>query len=351
MSRSQPAKILVRGVNWLGDALITIPVLRVLRKRHPEDRITLLIREPLDTLFASLDAVDGVIGFTLRKGAAGLSDRLRLIRRLRTERFDRCLILPNSFDSALLPFLAGIAERTGFNRDGRGLLLTRRIPPIPKGTGRHQAQDYLKLVSPEAKESSELDFSLPPAPAAMEWAEETLRGLKGGHETPLIGFNPGAAYGPAKMWFPDRFAELGTRLFNGIGAAIVLTGGPSEANLCGRIARGISGKVLDLSGKTDLPQLAAILAHCDLVVTNDSGPMHLASAAGTPVVALFGSTDPGATAPLGGHLLLRGEVDCAPCWERNCPRGDRRCMAKIEVADVMEAVIHLLPEPGGGTHD
>ncbi len=345
-----PKKILIRGVNWLGDALITIPTLRSLRKLDPESRMTLLIQEPLDTLFTSLDAVDEVIGFTIRTGAAGLWDRLHLVRKIRKERFDFCLILPNSFDSALLPYLAHIPERVGFNRDGRGVLLTRRVPAAAKGIGEHQAVDYLKLILPETTGTAPLDFSLSPAPAALDWAKEQIGSLAPVDDIPIIGLNPGAAYGPAKRWFPERFSELGTRLFNSIGAGIVLVGGPSETDLCRTIARGTSGKVLDLSGRTDLPQLAALLSLCDLVVTNDSGPMHLASAVGTAVAALFGSTDPGDTAPLGDHIILRTEVDCSPCWERVCPRGEMRCMEGIEVEDVLEAVIRLLPERGEPRH-
>ncbi|NOY52867.1 MAG: lipopolysaccharide heptosyltransferase II [Deltaproteobacteria bacterium] len=346
-----PQNILIRGVNWLGDALITIPAMRVLRERYPRSRMTLLIKAPLDTLFDGFDAVDEVIGFSVRKGIAGLPDRLRLIRRLRKSKFDLCLILPNSFDSALIPFLSGIPERTGFNRDGRGALLTRRIPPIAKGRGEHQAREYLKLILEETNTPEKLDFSLSPGPAALGWAKEQIAFLTPSDDTPLIGLNPGAAYGPAKMWIPERFSELGTRLFNGIGADILLVGGPSEIALCRNIARRISGEVLDLSGRTDLPQLAAVLSLCDLVVTNDSGPMHLASAVGTPVVALFGSTDPDATSPLGEHVILSKRMECAPCRERICPRGDMRCMKEIEVEDVMEAVIRLLPEAGESRDD
>jgi len=346
--QDQPKKILLRGVNWLGDALITIPAMRSLRKNHPGSRITLLIRKPLDTLFAAFDAVDDVIGFSIRKGTAGLLDRLRLVQRLRKEKFDLCLILPNSFDSAFVPFLAGIPERVGFNRDGRGGFLTRRVAPVSKRGKEHQARNYLKLVPDDPVE---LDFSLPPGPDALAWAGEQITSFRQPPDSPLIGLNPGATYGPAKMWYPERFSELGTRLFNGIGAGIVLVGGPSETDLCRTIARGISGNVLDLSGRTDLPRLAAILSLCDLVVTNDSGPMHLASAVGTPVVALFGSTNPEATSPLGNHTILRKEVDCSPCLERICPRGDMRCMEGIEVDDVLTAVIRLLPDSGESRHD
>jgi heptosyltransferase-2 len=342
----EPKNILVRGVNWLGDSLVTIPALRTLRKIYPESRITLLIKEPLDELFPPFTAIDRVIGFSVRRGAGGLIDRLRLAGQLRRERFDLCVILPNSFDSALVPFLAGIPQRIGFSRDGRGMLLTKRVPPVPLGTGEHQAKDYLKLVTSLKQEATVMDFHLEVAEEAREWADETLSVFRKSAPNALIGFNPGAAYGPAKMWFPDRFTELGTRLWNGIGAGIVLVGGPGERELCRSIARKISGEVLDLSGRTSLPQLAAVLSLCDLVVTNDSGPMHLASAVGTPVIAIFGSTNPDATSPLGPHEALQEKVDCSPCLERICPRGDMQCMERIRVSDVLEAVIRLLPDTG-----
>jgi heptosyltransferase-2 len=339
-----PKNILVRGVNWIGDAMMTIPAMRELRRLFPESRITLLIKEPMDQLFRSFSAVDYIIGFSVRQGPRGIWDRLGLVRKLRQTHFDICVILPNSFDSALVPFLARIPERIGFDRDGRGLLLTSRVPAIPKGTDGHQARHYLSLISVLGPTEPDLKLNLEVAQDALDWAETRLAGLKKEVPGPLIAINPGAAYGPAKMWFPERFAELGSRLSAHLGAGIVIVGSPGERQLCGSIAAETKAKVLDLSGETDLQQLAATLSLSDLLVTNDSGPMHLASAVGLPVVAIFGSTNPGATSPMGENKIVQKSCECAPCLERICPRGDTFCMDLVQVDDVLESTKDLLRE-------
>lgn len=338
----EPHRILIRGVNWIGDAMITIPAMRELRRLFPGSQTTLLINDAIGQLFQNFSAVDQVIGFTCRPGVPGVADRLALVRKLRPYRFDLCLILPNSFNSALVPLLAGIPERVGFDRDGRGLLLTQPISPVDSETGRHQAYHYLDLVSALGPTLANLNIGLDLEEKAREWAIDTLAPLRKRRPGPLIGLNPGAAYGPAKRWFPERFGTLGRRLAADLDAGIVVFGSPDEKTLGASIARAIDPEVLDLSGATTLPQLAAVLAGCDLLVTNDSGPMHLASAVGVPVVAVFGPTNPRATAPLGRHSIVRKECACAPCPERICPRGDRLCMQLVQVNDVLEAVKGLL---------
>ncbi len=335
--------ILIRGVNWIGDAIMTIPAIRGVRRLLPESRITLLIQQPLDQLFASFSVINGVQGFSMRPGLRGLADRVSLAAQLRKAQFDLCLILPNSFDSALAPFLARIPQRIGFDRDKRGLLLTKRIAPVLKGSGRHQALDYLNLLAPLGSADIPLDCRLEIDPEARRWAEKTLASLRRRVRGPVIGFSPGAAFGPAKMWFPERFAGLARRLCTERGAGVVLVGASSEKTLCQEIGDAVQAQALNLAGQTNLAQLAAVLAHCDLFVSNDSGPMHLASAVGTPVVAIFGSTDPAATGPLGPHEVVKKECECAPCWERVCPRGDTLCMKRIEPSHVLEAVDRLLP--------
>ncbi|MDX1764466.1 MAG: lipopolysaccharide heptosyltransferase II [bacterium] len=339
-----PHKILIRGVNWIGDAMMTIPALRELGRLFPESTKTLLINEPMGQLFRSFSAVDRVMDFTCRTGIPGLKDRLALLRKLRPNRFDLCLILPNSFDSALIPFLAAIPERVGFDRDGRGFLLTQPIPSVASERGRHQAYHYLDLVSALGPVKSTLDIGLDLDPKARHWAMEALAPLKEKSQGPVIGLNPGAAYGPAKQWFPERFGELGRRLASDLGAGILIVGGPTEKALGASIAGAVEEGMLDLSGRTTLPQLAAVLARCDLIVTNDSGPMHLASAVGVPVVAVFGPTDPRATSPMGRHRIVRKACECAPCMERICPRGDTLCMKRVAVDDVLVAVKDLLSD-------
>ncbi len=325
---------------------MTIPAMRSLRRLFPESRITLLVLKPIDRLFASFSAVDRVIGFSIRKGAPGLLDRLNIIRELRKEHYDLCLILPNSFDSALMTFLSGIPERIGFERDGRGLLLSKRVPPPEAETAGHQAGDYLSLVSAIGPVQNSLELHLEVEDSAKIWAGKQVASLQEEVRGPLIGFSPGATYGPAKRWFPDRFADLATRLCDEKQAGIVIVGGSKERELCGLVAARTQGKVMDLSGKTDLQQLAAVLSLCDLMVTNDSGPMHVGSSVNVPVVAIFGSTEPGATSPLGRHMIVTKECECSPCLDRSCRRGDTLCMQQIQVEDVYDAVERALGERG-----
>jgi heptosyltransferase-2 len=240
-------------------------------------------------------------------------------------------------------FLGGVPQRIGYKSEGRGLLLTERIDCTAELLRRHRMYYYLHLIEPLGRYSSPSLPSLSLNGTQESWAETFLsrKGLKG---KVLVGLNPGATYGEAKCWPPARFAELGKRLIKDHGASILIFGSShlQEKALNAVIAEGIGEDCLNLSGETSLQQLAALLQRCRLLVTNDTGTMHIAAAMGTRVAAIFGPTDPRTTSPLGrGHVIIRREVSCSPCRKRVCPE-DHRCMELISVVNVLEKTQQVL---------
>jgi heptosyltransferase-2 len=256
------------------------------------------------------------------------------------------LLLPNSFDAAWVAWRAGIPERWGYARDGRSPLLTRAVPrPRAGQIPPHQAYYYLELLR-----RLELMAALPAVesfvlrrPAgARERAREKWSALGVATGGPVVGLNPGAAFGTAKRWFPSRYVELGKRLRQECGAGVVLFGAAPERALVEDIAAAIGGGAVSTAGKTTLVDFLALVDGCDLFVTNDTGTMHVAAAAGAPVLALFGSTDERATAPLGPRVrLLKQPPECSPCLLRHCPV-DHRCMRSLSVQEVFEAACQML---------
>ncbi len=313
--------VLVKGNNWLGDAVMSLPTLRSLKEMMPRGRVTVLTKPAFADLYRGAPYVDEVLGHE----RGGMGKWIRTLRELKKRKFDAVILLPRSFSAALLAWSARIPRRIGYGGGGRTKLLTETPEPLGR---RHRVYHYHHLLSslgePPPVKPPRLEI---PADAAA-WAESTLPG------GPWIGFNPGATYGAAKQWFPDRFIELGKKLSKR--GRLVVVGGPAEAHLGQKIADGIDG--INLAGKTSVTQLAAAIARCALFVTNDTGPMHVADAVATPMVAIFGPTDWIVTPPFGKtHTIVRHEIECSPCLKRTCPLGHHDCMKKIEVAQVLRA--------------
>ncbi len=284
---------LIVGVNWLGDSLLSLPAIQAYRQAHPSTRLVLLVKPPLAGLWTLPAALNEIWTVPDTPG-----DLWCAARRAAAARFTRAFILPHSFRSALVPFLARIPERIGMPGHSRDWMLTRIVPP-PSVPGReHQAYEYLALFGlPEARlEPPRLIVSREQGAAALE----RLRGVA----VPRVALLPGAARGPAKRWPAEYFSALGGRLKSALGYGIVVLGSAGERDLCARVAGAIGPATLDLAGQTSLPESAAILAQCALAVTNDSGGMHLAAAAGAPVLAIFGLTDPQKTGPLGARARV-----------------------------------------------
>ena len=332
-------RILVKGTNWVGDTIISFPAVHALRHHFPEARISVLTNARLAELWKANPAVDEVIPYDIPSGAGRIFGELQIGRLIKQKEIDLAVIFPRSFSSALMVFLGGVPQRVGYKAEGRDLLLTERIACTAELLRRHRMYYYLHLIERLGS------YPSPPLPSLTlngtqeRWAEAFLsrNRLKG---RLIIGLNPGATYGEAKCWPPERFAALGRRLIEDSGASILIFGSsrPQEKALNATIAQGIGEGCFNLSGETSLGQLAALLRHCRLLVTNDTGTMHVAAAVGTRVVAIFGPTDPRTTSPLGeGHVVIRKEVSCSPCLKRVCPE-DHRCMELIKVEEVYNRI-------------
>ncbi len=321
-------RLLLRAPNWVGDVVLALPALRDLRRDFPAARLTVLARPWVAELYRAVPQVDAV---EESRGHAADVASLR-------GRFDAAVLLPNSFGSALVARRAGVPERWGYATDGRGLLLTRRCRVPASVRGRSQVYYYRAMLeglglATEGPPDASLD-----CPDA--WSAEGARLLGG--DGPWIGVNPGAFYGNAKRWRPERFAAAAELVARRIGAGVAIVGGPAERPLGEAIAAQLRAPVRLLSGETTLAGLVGVLKRLRLLLTNDSGPMHLAAALGTPLVAVFGSTDWTETAPVAGKAaLVREDVYCSPCLLRDCPI-DHRCMTRVGVDRVVAAALSLL---------
>jgi heptosyltransferase II len=357
--------ILVRSVNWLGDAVMSTPALIRLRQARPEARITLLAPEKLAGLWERQPFVDELLTFS------ALENIWQMGRLLREKKFTAGLVLPNSIRSALELWLAGIPRRIGAARAGRSLLLTQTVPP-PAGAmamrkrpvreirrrikaggettlypaAAHHVHHYLHLAAA-------LGASPEPMAPRIEVSEgetEDVRrkfGLARAAGRPWFGLSPGAEYGPAKRWPAERFVAAARTLREKTQCRWMIFGGAGDRvlaeTIASDIARGTGEPPLNLAGQTSLRELAAALKICDLVLTNDTGPMHLAAAVGAPVAAIFGSTSPELTGPIFSPRaqVARGRAPCAPCFRRECPI-DLRCLRGLETEQVVSAALQCL---------
>ena len=336
---SSMSRVCVRATNWLGDAVMSLPALRALRSIFPHAHLALIAKPWVADLYARESAIDCVIPYTVKKG---LRARREFAEQLRAGRFDAAILLQNAFDAAFIAWLAAIPERIGYSRDGRRLLLTRPIPvPEPGDIPRHERFYYLELLRRAgmmerlpADETIRLE-GIVDARAAGERHLAAL-GIGG----PTIGLSPGAAYGNAKRWLPERFSET-ARSFPD--HRVLVFGSGSERELCESVAAQIPGAV-NLAGATSLREFIDLAAACRLFLTNDSGAMHVASALGVPTLAVFGATDDATTGPTGSLArVVREYAECSPCLLRDCPI-DHRCMKAVTAQRVSRAAHELLDQ-------
>jgi len=337
MADFSPYKLLVRSPNWLGDCVLAMPAMRELRRFRPNAHISVLAKKSVADVWRMCPYVDEVIPFEIRKGIMGLDDRWDLGQELKKMNFDLCLIIPNSFDAALVPYLARIRRRMGWATYMRGMLLNRKVPFPHHLDGEQQphCQLYLveKLVHHAVDHTLDADIKIP------EEAKEYAAKLR---ENFFV-VCPGANYGTAKCWLPENYVETIKKLHKETGLNCYLVGGKGDSPVCFEIAKEVQGEeseesfCQDLSGKTNLFELAAVLEKAKILITNDTGTMHLGAVVKTPVVAIFGPTNWLRTAPLGSNnVLLRGEHDCRKRCRRTC-ESDHRCMKAVTVDMVMKA--------------
>lgn len=328
---------------------MSLPALRALRRRFPEAHIAIQARPWVADLYAREPFCDEIIAHTVARGARDWSGKWRLARTIRKGGYECAILLQNAFEAALITALAGVPRRIGYDRDGRRFLLTDAVAVPRRGEiPEHESFYYLELLRRAGlidRLPEDEPICLDGAAAARETGARRLKqcGLVG----PVVGVSPGAAYGSAKRWLPERFAETATKLARERSGSVAIFGSKDERELCESVAgevRRAGVAVHDFAGETSLAEFIELAAACIVVLTNDSGAMHVASALGIPTVAVFGSTDHVATGPTGPLArIVREPVECSPCLLRECPI-DHRCMTRVTSERVAETAAALLTQ-------
>lgn len=354
---SQKQRILVVQPSWVGDAVMATPTLRALRELYPDSHISYLLRRYVKPVYEGMPWADRLItyrtGKTRAKAGKGTFD---LATRLRAGKFDLAILLPNSFKSALICKMAGIDRIIGYERDGRGFLLDDKLLPV-KERGKFIptpiVKYYMGIAHYLGSKHRDLKLQLFVTESERREAQEVLRrgGLdeaierpaaRGG--SPLIVLNPGAQYGAAKCWLPEHFAQLGDRFVDDLGATVLISAAPKERGIVDAIMSRMKHAAVDLSrAGTTLGAMKEIVRRCDLMVTNDTGPRHIAAAFDVPVVTIFGPTHPQWTEIYyAKERQVAVKVFCGPCQKKLCPL-DHRCMTRITPGMVFETAAQLLP--------
>jgi heptosyltransferase-2 len=328
-------RILIRATNWVGDAVMSVPALQALRARFPGAHIAILARPWVAGIYSRETFADEVIDYNAAKGWRDIGGKLRVASKLRRGGFDAAILFQNAFEAAALAWLARIPRRIGYDRDGRGWLLTDAIRVPPPGV--HQRFYYLELL-----QRAGLIEEIPDVPAIR-----LTKGTSGAERFAALGWSrvtgisPGAAYGSAKRWLPERFAEAAVR----IGHPVAIFGSRDERELCEQVAGLITARGLEahnFAGSTNIREFIDLASACAVFLTNDSGAMHIASALGVPTVAIFGATDHVATGPTGPLArVVREPVECSPCLLRECPI-DHRCMTRVSAEQVAQTAFDLM---------
>lgn len=340
--------ILIRGVNWIGDAVMSIPAVKAIKKAFPDSKISLLVKPSIAPIFEMNPYIDEIILYEDKfKGFIG---KLRLAKKLKKWQFSKAILFQNAFDAALIAFLAGIPERVGYSRDGRGFLLTKPVSFNNDDRKFHHIDYYLNLLK-YAKAQTE---NSPPCIYLSIDERLSARNALSSLKVPILGINPGATYGSAKRWLPERFAEVASWFMSETNGGVVIFGGLSEVKMSEEIYKKLKNKgsgkletekIINLAGTISVRELIALISECDVFVTNDSGPMHIAYAVGTPLVAIFGSTSPVLTGPVGGgNVVIKANTSCSPCFNRTCKNNDMRCMYAISSDDVYFGIKEILPD-------
>ncbi len=352
MSSYSPNKILVRVPNWIGDAVMCLPALMDIRDCYVKANITILARPTIAEMLREQCGINDVLIFENQTNHRGIFGLLKLSHIIRKRAFDMAVLFQNAFEAAVLTSLSSIPTRIGYATDGRGWLLSQSIQrPLERSL--HQTQYYQQLVQAFTKNPvRERNPTLVVSEEDEKACEARFPEVFVPSDMLLVGINPGSIYGSAKRWVPERFAEVGDQVVSHIlkehpecsSVRCLLIGGKGEEDLGRKIADQMGSQPIVLSGKTSIRELMCILRRCTFLLTNDTGPMHMAQALGVPVVAVFGSTDPEATCPSGGEqTLVRTKVRCSPCLLRACPI-DHRCMTGISTDQVMSSVMKKIED-------
>jgi heptosyltransferase-2 len=326
--------ILIRGTNWIGDVVMTLPSVAAIRETCPGATISVLAKPWVADLYRICSDVDVVIPYDRMGEHKGIAGIVTLARNLRNGGFDGAILLQNAIEAAIITTLAGIPIRGGYNSDGRGLLLTHSVKRTKAIRTVHQIEYYLEMVRSLGFTASGVRINLAVDDACRSLADGILACHNVGAADVIIGIAPGATYGPAKMWHPDRFAAVADALADEFSAKVILFGSKAEQGATTSLQAHARHRLINLAGDTTLKEAIAAISRCDLFISNDSGLMHLAGALNIPLVAIFGSTNPRTTSPVGMQsVVICKHVSCSPCLKKVCPT-DFRCMEGIEAHEV-----------------
>jgi heptosyltransferase-2 len=333
-------RVLIRGTNWIGDVIMSLPAISAVRETLPDAKISVLAKPWVADLYRRSPDVDEVILFQSPGIHDGISGKIRLAGEIKTMNFDLALILQNAIEAAIITWLARIPVRAGYNSDGRGFLLTHSVQRTQEIRKQPQVRYYLEMIKALGfrgmKETINLGVDKDSRP------EEILKRFDIKGEGPLVGIAPSASYGPAKMWYPERFAAVADRLSEEFSATVILFGSKGDRERADLVKGYAKKPLINVAGKTGLAEAISLIAGCDLFISNDSGLMHLAGALDIPLVAIFGSTNPVTTSPVGKKsIVIHSDADCSPCLKKTCPT-DFRCMDLIGIDDVYNEARELL---------
>ena len=335
----KPKKILVRSTNWIGDAIMTTPAVHSIRKNFPDASISILVHPWVADVFNSSPDVDEVLIYDKKGMHSGLSGMWKLSRELSRHSFDLAILLQNAFEAAFIARLAAIPALAGYKSDGRGLLLTHGVRFKREIKKIHQVHYYQEMVKSLGLTPGRDKLSLELPESKKKWAREFISFIKKG---PVVGLNPGAAFGPAKRWPPEKFGRLALLLSEKLEATMFIFGTEADKSANAKIHGFAPGNIIDLAGKTSLAEAMALIAICDAFVTNDSGLMHVGAALKTPMAAIFGSTNSITTGPFSENaIVIRKDLDCSPCLKTHC-KTDFECMMAITEEEVFEAVSSII---------
>lgn len=341
-------KVVVRGTNWIGDAVMTIPAMRELRRIFPSAHISLLTRSWAEGIFRDASFIDEII--TIETNRSKLRSVLTQVKILREHSFDLAILFPNSIESAVAARLASIPLRFGYATEGRSFLLTNPIPKPEWKDQRHETAYYLNVIAAVEKlylgsetiPGSDPNIGLEISPERHMRGRNLLNSFGIDTSRVTVALGSGSTNSRAKRWGAENFARLNDRLQQESGANVLLLGSADEADVARNVYQASSIKPFDLTGQTDLADAVAILSEVDMFVSNDMGLAHIAAAVGTKTIVIFGPTNPITTRPLGANVqIIRKDVECSPCMLRDCPI-DHRCMTRISADKLFEKAKEML---------
>lgn len=339
-----PKNILLRMPNWLGDLVMATPIIADLRSKFPEAKITAMCQSNVAPLLMNDPSLDEIYSFKRPSGWIHRIEHFDVIQEIQLSEYDLGILLTHSFSSAWWFWRGHIKNRIGFACNMRSWMLTKAVPFPPNKATQHLVLTYKELLKPLGIPISNTPPRLYISDEEHHHAKEMLT-LSGVPETAFVlGVNPGAAYGSAKCWLPERFVEVSQKMLEREDLYILYfgdaAGTPLVDSICEKLPK---ERVINLAGKTSLRELISLINCCNLFLTNDSGPMHIAAALGVPLVALFGSTDDTRTGPYGSGTVIHKHVECSPCYKRVCPI-DFRCMTRIDTNEVYNELVKLVKE-------